>query len=157
MIEMRKRIIDAADRATAEQWLDLPRIASVEVSSEDPGNTIEAALAATGGQGWRAERPGPQTIRLIFDSPQWVRRIRLQFLERAAERTQEFTLRWASSAREPLHEIVRQHWNFSPDGSSSETEDYRVDLQYVSVLELNINPDVRSPEAIASLSEWRVG
>jgi hypothetical protein len=56
-----------------------------------------------------------------------------------------------------LHEIVRQQWNFSPDGSTSETEDYRVDLHGVSVMELNINPDVRSPYAIASLSEWRVG
>jgi hypothetical protein len=151
-----KRAIDAPDRATAEQWLDLRPIASVELTSEDPENTIEAALAATGGRGWRAGKPGPQTIRLIFDDPQRVHRIRLHFLERAAERTQEFTLRWASSGREPLHEIVRQQWNFSPDGSTSETEDYRLDLEDVSVLELIINPDVRSGEAVASLAEWRV-
>jgi hypothetical protein len=154
---MRKRVLGSSDQATGEQWLDLRSLASVEVSSEDPEHPIESALLPNKGSGWRAERPGNQTIRVVFDNPQRVRRIRLHFVEPAAERTQEYTLRWAGRAGEPLREIVRQQWNFSPGGSTTQTEDYRVELPGVSVLELNINPDVRSSGAVASLSEWRLG
>ena len=37
---------------------------------------------------------------------------------------------------EPLKEVVRQQWNFSPDGSTAESEDYAIDLKRVSILEL---------------------
>jgi outer membrane receptor protein involved in Fe transport len=40
----------------------------------------------------------------------------------------------------PEKEIVRQQWNFSPAGSTTEIEDYAVDLDGVSVLELAIQP-----------------
>jgi outer membrane receptor protein involved in Fe transport len=40
----------------------------------------------------------------------------------------------------PEKKIVRQQWNFSPAGSTTEIEDYAVDLDGVSVLELAIQP-----------------
>jgi hypothetical protein len=76
-----------------EEWLDLDEIASVEVTSEDPNYPIEAALAGGEGRGWRAAEKGKQIIRIVFDNPRTLRRIRLEFAETQIERTQEFTLR----------------------------------------------------------------
>jgi hypothetical protein len=80
----------------------------------------------------------------------------LQFHEPEVARTQEFTLRWSGGPGEPLKEIVRQQWNFSPDGSTIESEDYVVDLKAVSILELTIDPDRGAGEALATLADWRL-
>ena len=68
------------------------------------------------------------------------------------ERTQEFTLRWAPAAGGSTREIVRQQWNFSPTGATTEIEDHVVDLDGVSVLELGIQPDVDRRGAVATLA-----
>jgi hypothetical protein len=60
------------------------------------------------------------------------------------ERTQEFALKWATDEDGPLREIVRQQWNFSPQGATHVVENYTVDLPRVSVLELLLNPDIAS-------------
>ena len=65
-------------------------------------------------------------------------------------------MRWSRSISGPWTEIVRQQWNFSPQGSSTESEDYRVDLKTVSILELAIDPDLGKGEAIAKLADWRL-
>ncbi len=95
--------------------------------------------------------PGAQMIRLIFDSPQTLRRIWLAFEEREAFRTQEFVLRWASHVGRPFQEIVRQQWNFSSPGGVREIEDFAVDLFAVGVIELIIVADKSGGEARASL------
>jgi hypothetical protein len=157
---MRKTIINpdiANPRAHRQQkWLDLEEIATVEVTSEDPNFPMESALATREGPGWRAAEPGKQVIRIVFDNPRPLRRIRLEFSETDIERTQEFTLRWSSQAGGPFREIVRQQWNFSPQGSTSEAEDYQVDLDSVSVLELTLKPDLTPGSALATLAAWRV-
>ena len=153
---MRKTIKPAVESApnSHSEWLDLERISVVEVTSEDPNFPIESAFAGEG-RGWRAADKGNQVIRIIFDRPTKLQRIRLEFFDTEAERTQEFTLRWAR-AGEALREIVRQQWNFSPLGSTSEVEDYRVDLDGVSVLELTLRPDLQPNSGLASLAVWRL-
>jgi hypothetical protein len=84
-----------------------------------------------------------------------VARIRLSFEERERERTQEFTLSWCPAAG-GCGEIVRQQWNFSPGGSTSEIEDYAVSLEAVSALELQIEPDIVRKDAVATLAMWRI-
>jgi len=84
-------------------------------------------------------------------------RIQLRFYEPETERTQEFILRWSPGTSGPATEIVRQQWNFSPAGSTTEIENYVVDLDAVSVLELAIQPDVSRRQAIATLASWRLG
>jgi hypothetical protein len=59
--------------------LDLDAIATVQVTSEEAAYPIESALLQEGKMGWRAASQGAQTIRLIFDNPQKLRRIWLQF------------------------------------------------------------------------------
>jgi hypothetical protein len=156
---MRKNIIKTAHaRPPAKpqgDWLDLEHIASVEVSSEDPEFPVESALGAREGPGWRAAEPGEQTIRLIFDKPQRLQRTRLEFLEENIGRTQEFVLRW-SRAGESSREIVRQQWNFSPQGATTEVEDYTVNLDGVSMLELSIKPEIGRSDARATLASWRI-
>ena len=134
---------------------DLGEIATVEVTSEDPNFPIEFALTAREGPGWRAAARGKQMIRIVLDRPRPVRRIRLEFSETESQRTQEFTLRW-SQAGGPFREIVRQQWNFSPQGSTSELEDYEVQLEKVSALELTLKPDLTADTAFATLAAWRV-
>jgi hypothetical protein len=156
---MRKSIIapggqDAAP--PADEWLDLDQLARVEVTSEDPGHPIECALIPDRGPGWLAARPGSHIVRLWFNKAQRIRRVWLHFVEDADGRTQEFILRWGTAEDQPTREIVRQQWTFSPGGSTHETEDYRVDLWGVTVLELTISPHISGGEARASLAEMRI-
>jgi hypothetical protein len=140
----------------AAGWLDLRQIATVEVTSEDPDFPVECIFGPGTNQGWRASGPGEQRIRLVFDEPQLLKRMRIAFRETASERTQEFSVKWSAGAGGIDKEILRQRWNFSPSGSTTEVEDYAVDLAGVSSLELVIQPDISSSAAIASLSSWQV-
>ncbi len=153
---MRKRVIKpTAHEVTAadQQWLDVEQFAQVEVTSEDADHPIESALLPGEDAGWRAAQPGEQTVRLVFDRPQRVTRLWLRFVEVDAARTQEFALRWSPDGGRTFREILRQQWNFAPPETIRETEDYRVDLPGVTVLELTIRP---GGDARASLAEWRL-
>jgi hypothetical protein len=157
---MRKRIVGPAlirDQSTApEGWLELERIATVEMTSENPDFPIESVFHASNGPGWRASGKGEQRIRIIFDQPISIKRLRLRFVEPDLERTQEFTVSYSTEAGGPPKAILRQQWNFSPAGSTSEVEDLQVDLHNVSALELTIKPDVARGDAFATLAEWRL-
>ena len=159
---MRKVILgrkaDLKKTHSEADWLDLESIASVQLTSEDPSFPIENALSPnpeSNETGWRAAKPGVQVIALNFDRPQRIRRIHLLFIDHQTERSQEFVLRYSSS-QQTEREIVRQQWNFSPHGSTTEIEDYNVNLDRVGILELKINPDISRDDAIASLAEWRL-
>jgi nuclear transport factor 2 (NTF2) superfamily protein len=65
-------------------------------------------------------------------------------------------LRWSADGGQSYREIVRQQWNFNPQGAMFEKEDHLVDLPAVTSLELNIVPDVSGGNAIASLARLRV-
>jgi hypothetical protein len=159
---MRKEIVGhstTAERSERKtEWLDLDSIAHVQLTSEDPAFPIENALSTNPERnelGWRATTPGPQTITLSFDAPQHIRRIFLHFIERKTERAQEFVLRY-SSASETDREIVRQQWTFSPTGSTQEIEDYAVELESVTKLELVIDPDRGRGHSLATLNALRL-
>jgi hypothetical protein len=158
---MRKRIVGPHRAQQGGQsdarWLDLEQIATVEVTSEDPRFPIESALVSDDRPGWRASHGGEHQIRIIFDQPVSVHRMQLRFREKGRERTQEFVLRWSSESARSEAEIVRQQWNFSPTGSTTEIEHYVVDLDGVSVLELAIRPDLHRQNAVATLACWRLG
>ena len=135
-----------------QTWLDVNSAALVEVTSEGNGYPIESALLGGETQGWRAAESGMQTIRLIFDKPQYLRRIWLDFKDSENTRTQEFVLRWSPDGGASFREIVRQQWNFSPPESVQEIEDFVVELSEVTTLELVIVPDKSGGTARASLA-----
>ena len=152
---MRKRIINQV-LPVDQGWLDLQSLAQVELTSEDAANPIEAALVSGAGSGWRAAQAGEQTIRLLFDESQRVRRIQVLFHEDQQARTQEFVLRWSPDGGQSYREIVRQQYNFSPPGVTREFEDYAVDLAGMTALELRIVPDISGGDAHASVAQLRI-
>ena len=156
---MRKRIIDRGvqDVTFSDQnWLDLENLADAELTSEDPSHPIESALKPGGGPGWRALEAGHQTVRLLFDKPLRVRRIRLVFQEDEQDRTHEFVLRWSLDGGQSYREIVRQQYNFSSPHNTLEIEEYDVDLVGLTTLELSIIPDISGGLARASVAQLRL-
>ena len=156
---MRKRLIDEVKPATSLEsgnWLNLENLVEVEISSEDAAHPIESALTPGAESGWRAAVSGKQTIRLVFNQPQRLRKILLSFVERSISRTQEYVLRWSADGGQSFHEIVRQQWNFNPQGANTETEEHQVELSGVNVLELIITPEIGGGDAVASLAHLRV-
>jgi hypothetical protein len=150
---MRKSVLaathSAEPRPSLDVWLDLESLAAAEISSEDPAHPFEHALRGAEAEGWKSADPGPQTIRLKFDEPQTIRRIRLEFQETQHERAQEFSITVITNGEK--RQIVRQQWSFSPTGSTTEVEDYTVDLANVSALELEIDPGRHDKSAHATL------
>jgi hypothetical protein len=156
---MRKRVVSPVPKDSSPpdgDWLDLEHLAQVEVTSEDAAHPIESALGSGAELGWQAGQPGQQTIRLIFDRPQRLRRIWLLFTEPDVARTQEFALCWSPDGGRSFKGICRQQWNFSSPDSIQEVEDYHVELSGVTQLELTIVPDQRGGDARASLARWRL-
>ena len=93
-------------------------------------------------------------LRVLFDEPQPLRLIHLVFKDEKHARTQEFTIRWSRGDHQPLEQIVRQQYNFTP--SSREVEDYKVELKDVKRLEMEIIPSIRGGDFYASLAEMRL-
>ena len=155
---MRKRVLTSALDAppAAGDWLNIEPMVEVEITSEDPAHPIESALLPDDGPGWCAAGPGPQTIRLVFDPPQSLHRIRLEFRESTAARTQEYVLRWSADGGKEFADVVRQQWNFSPNGATHQVEDHVVDLPGVTVLQLDITPDIGGGNSHASLAQLRL-
>ena len=156
---MRKRLITPTPltvRSHAEGWLDVERAAVVEITSEEKDYPIESAFVSGPARGWRAAEPGPQTIRLLFDQPQRLKRISLVFEENKISRMQEFVLRWSSDGGTSFREIVRQQWNFNPPETIREVEEYQVELANVTMLELIVTPDKSGGIARASLKSMRL-
>lgn len=156
---MRKRIINQNPQGVPpddQSWLDLQSLAQVELTSEEAAHPIEAALIPGVGSGWRAAQAGEQTICLLFDELQRIRRIQLLFHEDQQARTQEFVLRWSPDGGQSYREIIRQQYNFSPPSMTREFEDYTVDLVGVTALELRIVPDISGGDARASVVQLRI-
>lgn len=156
---MRKKIINGSDQrpetSIEDNWLNIEKIAEVEITSENEHYPIESALILDSSSGWLAGEEGMQTIRVVFNEPQNIQKVMLKFSESSIERTQEYVLNWYAENGE-AHEIARQQWNFSPNGSTIEVENYHVNLANVSVLELCINPNISSSNSMASLEQLRV-
>ena len=155
---MRKIVKKTETEWTPENgsWLDVAAIAQVEVTSEDSQHPIESVFAEGNEGGWRASERGKQTIRLYFDQPQRVRRLWLHFQELQTERTQQFSLHWSKNKADALRPLIQQQWNFSPGGSTSQIEDFTVELDDVWMLQLVIDPDISKGPAIATLQRWRI-
>ena len=156
---MLKRTIDqnSQDSSLSNQhWLNAEVLAEVEVTSEDTSYPIESGLLPGTAAGWRAAQPGPQTVRLVFNQPQAIKRLRLEFDETELERTQQFVLRWSSDGGHSYREIVRQQYNFSPPNTTAEREAYSVNLESVTNIELRIVPDISGGHARAALKQFRI-
>jgi hypothetical protein len=156
---MRKALINQTTEKTTPSdpnYLDLENLAQVEISSESQEHPIESAIVEGSALGWQAANSGEQTIRLIFDQPQSIKHIFLQFDELEHSRTQEFVLLWRGENEDIFREILRQQYHFSPPLTTQEIENYTVDLKHLKALELRIIPNISDGKACAKLTRLRL-
>ena len=131
------------------RWLDLEAVANVTVTAR--GERLPRAGAM-----WSADCPGEQMIEVRFHRPTAVRRLRVRSIETEASRTQEMTV-WACLHRGERHrEVLRQQFNFSPGGATDEIEEYGLELDDVSAIQVRVVPSIDGCYATAHVSELRV-
>lgn len=131
------------------QWLDLDAVADVTIVSA-------ARRVARARPFWSADSPGEQTIEIHFHHRTSVRRLRVVSSEVEQARTQEMTISASLHGGERHRELARQQFNFSPNGATVEVEEYAVQLDDVSTIQLRIVPSIDGRLAVARVSELRV-
>jgi hypothetical protein len=143
---LRKQIINENPKTQAPMpdEIDVAAVATVLVTSEDPGHAVDHAFdhqRGPGGSRWVAGEPGEQTVILAFDGPQTIRRVILEVEEHEVARTQEAQLAVSVDGGQTYRELVRQEFNFSPPGTTFEREDWEVTAEGVTHFRLWIRPD----------------
>lgn len=143
---LRKQIVPKQSSAPVflEGEISVPDVATVQVTSEDAEHPIDNVFdhnRGPGGSRWIAVGPGEQTVTLLFDSPQTIRKIGVEIEELAVSRTQELSLAVSSDGGRTYRELVRQEFNFSPPGTSFERELWSASAAGVTHLRLEIKPD----------------
>ena len=142
---LRKQIVPkrAGEAASLEGEISIADVATVQVTSEQADHPIDNAFdhnRGPGGSRWIADGPGEQTVILVFDSPQTIRKIGVEVEEVAVSRTQELAVSVSSDGGRTYRELVRQEFNFSP-GTSFERELWSTSAGPVTHLRLQIKPD----------------
>ena len=147
---LRRHRSGAVRQASAEvPWLDLEAVADVTL-------VVDRRRVARSRGIWSADSPGEQLIDIRFHHPTSVGRLRIVSWEAEQSRTQEMTI-WAARHRGEQHrEVLRQQFNFSPNGAREEVEEYALRLEGVSALELRIVPSIDGRPAIARVRDVRV-
>lgn len=145
---IRKQILPSASvspRGRRERGtLDVAAIASVLLTSECSEHPIENAFDANDGPGgtrWIAGEPGEQTVTLAFDSPQTIREVAVQCEERELSRTQVLKLSISQDGGQSYRELLRQEYNFSPQGATFEEETWAISVEGVTHLQVHFQPD----------------
>lgn len=143
---LRKQIVPqrSVSSPSLEGEIRIAEVATVQVTSEAPDHPIDHAFDGARGPGgtrWLADGPGEQTVTLVFDAPQAIRRISLEVEEPAVSRTQELAVAVSSDGGRTYRDLVRQEYNFAPPGTSFERELWSVAADAVTHLRLTIKPD----------------
>lgn len=134
---------------------DIAAVATVQVTSEAPDHPIDLAFddhRGSGGTRWIAGEPGEQTVILAFDAPQTIQQILLEIEEPEVARTQDLQLSLSCDGGRTYREVLRQEFNFSPDGTTFEREKWTVSAQAVTHLRLVIKPDKGGKACRATLT-----
>ena len=110
-----------------EREIAVLETATVVASSEAEGHPVSHVFdehRGPGGTQWIAGEPGDQKLILAFQQPVTIRRITLEIEEHEVHRTQELQLSVSSDGGKTYRELRRQEFNFSPDGTTWECEDW---------------------------------
>ena len=131
------------------RWLDLGVVADVAVVVG--GRRLSRVPGF-----WSADCAGAQTIDIRFHNRTPVRRLRVVSCEVEESRTQEMTI-WVSLRGGERHcEVLRQQFNFSPNGATEEVEEYALQLENVSSIQVRIVPSIDGRPAVARVNDLRV-
>lgn len=137
------------EEASDVPWLDLDLVADIAIVAG--GRRVVPAPGC-----WSAPDPGEQMIEIRFHRRTPLRRLRIVSSECNESRTQELTV-WVSVRGGERHrEVLRQQFNFSPDGATEEVEEYVLELEDVSRIQVRIVPSIDGRRAVARVSEVRV-
>jgi hypothetical protein len=143
---LRKQVVPrrSSTSASFEGEISIADVATVQVTSEEADHPIDNAFdhnRGPGGSRWIADGPGEQTVILLFDSPQTIRKIGVEIEELAVVRTQELSVSVSSDGGRTYRELVRQEFNFSPPDTSFERELWSASAGAVTHVRLEIKPD----------------
>jgi hypothetical protein len=141
---MRKRILKDSPPApqAPAAGLDVGAIATVLVTSEADHHPVEHMFDGRSDTHWQAEDAGEQTLTLAFDAAQALSRVALTIEERRERRVQELDLSISTDGGLGWRELVRQEFNFSPEGATIEREEWRLPPGVLAThLRLRIRPD----------------
>jgi hypothetical protein len=123
---------------------DISAIATVLVTSEDPDHPIDHAFDGHRGPGasrWIAAQSGEQRLILAFDAPQTIHKLRVEIDEPDVNRTQEMYVSISTDRGQTYRELLRQEYTFSPPATSHEREEWTLNADGVSHLQVGIKPD----------------
>ncbi len=137
------------------QKLPLVALAEVQASSEAEGHPILFAFDEGMGPGatcWKAGDPGEQTITVTFREPCALAQVTMEVEERDIARTQEVQLAVSTDGGLTYHELVRQEFNFSPNGATWEKETWPIPQDPVTSVRLVIKPDKGRSDCHATLT-----
>ena len=114
---------------------DLPieSVATVYVSSEEADHPIECVFdeqRGPGGTRWVAGEDGEQVVIVAFDAPQTINQVALEIEECHIYRTQEIQLAVSKNGGVAYEELRRQEFNFSPDSTTFEREEWTISEQH---------------------------
>ena len=145
--KLRKKIIPSrtvTNLPGSANTLDIIQNTEVIVTSESadfPLDNIVDRSTGSGSTQWVAETCGLQTLFFKFDTPQNISRIVYEIEEHEVARTQEVSLEVSTDSGAHFREILRQEYNFSPDGSTFQREELNLDLPQTTDLKMIIKPD----------------
>ena len=156
--KLRKRIIPSATEAAmpaAANTIDIIRNAELIATSESENSPLDNIVDGSTGPGssqWVADSAGPQTLIFKFDTPQNITAIVYEIEEREIARTQEICFEVSSDSGAHFREILRHEYNFSPDGSTFQREELKLDIHQVTDLKMTIKADKGNLDCRAKLN-----
>jgi hypothetical protein len=149
-----------SSHAYPEREIPVLSAATVLVSSEAEGYPLTNVFDDKRGPGapqWMPAEPGDQKLIIAFHQPQTIRQITMEVEEREVSRTQEVQVSVSSDGGETYRELVRQEFNFSPEGTTWECEDWAVAESNVTHLKMVIKPDKGRTDLFAKLTSLVLG
>lgn len=156
--KLRKKIIPSAmgvAMPTPANTIDIIRHAEVIATSESENFPLDNIVDGSMGPGstqWVAGTTGPQTLVFKFDMPQHLTGILYEIEEKDVARTQEVSFEVSFDSGAHFQEILRHEYNFSPDGSTFQREELKLDLSRVTDLKMIIKPDKGNLSCLAKLN-----
>jgi hypothetical protein len=153
---MRKHILRCFNEAHAEE-IPIDTLATVFVSSEKTDHPIECAFdqeRGPGGTRWVAGEKGEQFVIVAFDTPQTIHHVVIEVEEHEVYRTQEMQLAVSKDGGVSYRELRRQEFNFSPDSTTFEREEWTISVQDITHVRLWIRPDKGDKACHATLTSF---
>lgn len=152
---MRKHLLGHLSKSAPKEEIPIASLATVFVSSEETDHPIEYAFDEHRGPGatrWIAGENGEQLVILAFDSPQPVGHVAVEFEEPDVYRTQEIQVAVSNDGGVTYREVCRQEFNFSPDSTTFEREEWKIPREGITHLRLWIKPDKGGKACRATLT-----